>query len=113
MHEYSIVQSLIGLCEEHAKENRAKHVTRVVIKVGKLSGVEPQLLQSAFDTFKEQTVCAEAMLEIQIQPPVVRCRACGEESIIEDAWFRCHHCQSSDVTCIDGEEMFLQRLEME
>ena len=54
MHEYSIVQSLLESCEEHARTNDAKKVTKVVVKIGVLSGVEPDLLQTAFDTFKEQ-----------------------------------------------------------
>ncbi|MEA3371493.1 MAG: hydrogenase maturation nickel metallochaperone HypA, partial [Campylobacterota bacterium] len=41
MHEYSIVQSLIDSCEEHLKENNATKVTKVVVKIGVLSGVEP------------------------------------------------------------------------
>ena len=54
MHEYSVVQSLLESCEEHARQNDAKKVTKVVVKIGVLSGVEPDLLQTAFDTFKEQ-----------------------------------------------------------
>ena len=57
MHEYSIVQSLLESCEQHARENEAKEVTKVVVKIGVLSGVEPDLLQTAFDTFKEKTIC--------------------------------------------------------
>ena len=56
MHEYSVVQSLLESCEEHARVNEASKVTKVVVKIGVLSGVEPDLLKTAFDTFKEQTV---------------------------------------------------------
>ena len=52
MHEYSIVQSLLESCEEHAKSNDAKKVTKVVVKIGVLSGVEPELLQTAFEDRK-------------------------------------------------------------
>ena len=64
MHEYSIVQSLLESCEEHARTNNAKEVTKVIIKIGVLSGVEPDLLQTAFDTFKEKTVCHNALFII-------------------------------------------------
>ena len=36
-------------------------------KIGVLSGVEPDLLQTAFDTFKEQTVCHDAVFLINHQ----------------------------------------------
>ena len=57
MHEYSIVQSLLDQCEDNAKANDAKKVTKVVVKIGVMSGVEPDLLKTAFDTFKEGTMC--------------------------------------------------------
>ncbi len=46
MHEYSIVQSLLESCEEHARTNNAKEVTKVIVKIGVLSGVEPDLYVS-------------------------------------------------------------------
>ena len=66
MHEYSIVQSLLESCEQHARQNEAKEVTKVVVKIGVLSGVEPDLLQTAFDTFKEQTICHNAEFVLNI-----------------------------------------------
>jgi Zn finger protein HypA/HybF involved in hydrogenase expression len=54
MHEYSIVQALLTQCEEIAAQNDAQSVTKVVVKIGKMSGVEPYLLEIAFNTFKEK-----------------------------------------------------------
>lgn len=68
MHEYSIVGALIEQCEEQAIANDANKVTRVAIKVGILSGVEPALLRTAFETFKLEGICHDAVLEITEQP---------------------------------------------
>jgi len=54
MHEFSIVQSLLNLIEENARKNSAKSVSKVVVKIGKMSGVEPHLLEIAFNIFKEK-----------------------------------------------------------
>ena len=83
MHEYSIVQSLLESCEEHARTNDAKKVTKVVVKIGVLSGVEPDLLQTAFDTFKEQTVCHDAVFLINHQKVVIECFDCNTSSTLE------------------------------
>ena len=80
MHEYSIVQSLIDLADENAKKNNAKKVTKLEIKVGVLSGVEIPLLETAFNTFKEDTICNDAEFIIVSQPVVVKCRDCGKEN---------------------------------
>ena len=112
MHEYSIVQSLLESCEQHARENDAKEVTKVVVKIGVLSGVEPDLLQTAFDTFKEQTVCHNAEFVLNIQKITIKCEACNTESVLEKHEFQCPSCQSTNIQVIDGEEMFLMSLEM-
>lgn len=113
MHEYSIVQSLLDSCEENAAKNNAKKVTKVVVKIGVMSGVEPELLRTAFDTFKENTLCEEAEFIINIQQIVIKCNNCLNESILKEIDYCCPKCQSRDVSVLDGEDMFLMQLELE
>jgi hydrogenase nickel insertion protein HypA len=113
MHEYSIVQALLEQCEHYAKENEAEKITKVVVKIGRLSGVEAHLLEIAFNTFKEKTVCDGAEFIMNLQPVVIRCRACDVETTLEALHYRCPACESIDVAVTDGEEMLLMSLEME
>jgi len=112
MHEYSIVQSLLESCEEHAKQNDADEVTKVIIKVGVLSGVEPDLLQTAFDTFKEKTICDKAEFIINIQKVLIKCNDCNTQSTLEKHEFDCPSCKSVNIEVLDGEDMYLMSLEM-
>jgi hydrogenase nickel incorporation protein HypA/HybF len=113
MHEYSIVQSLLDLCEQNAQANNSKKVTKVVVKIGVLSGVEPDLLKTAFDTFKEGSMCWDAEFAMHIQEVVIACRSCGDESQIARNEFCCPKCKSNDLKILDGEEMYLMQLELE
>jgi len=113
MHEYSIVQSLLNSCEENAEQNNATKVTKVVVKIGVMSGVEPDLLQTAFDTFKEQTMCHDAQFIINIQQVVIKCNDCGEESTLQKNEYNCLKCESVNIDILDGEEMYLMQLELE
>lgn len=113
MHEYSIVQSLIDSCEENVKANDATKVTKLVVKIGVMSGVEPDLLKTAFDTFKEATVCEGAQMVMNIQKVKITCNSCNNESELEKNEFLCPHCQGTDINIIDGEDMYLMSLEME
>ena len=113
MHEYSIVQSLLESCEEHAKSNDAKKVTKVVVKIGVLSGVEPELLQTAFDTFKEQTVCNDAQFIINVQQIEILCNQCNSSSTLQKNEFACPKCESVDLKVTDGEDMYHISLEFE
>ena len=113
MHEFSIVQSLLDLIEKNAKENNAKSVSKVVVKIGKLSGVEPHLLKIAFDTFKEKTICENAQLEMVIQDVIALCEDCSREFVVENNRFICPFCEGYNLKIVDGEDMYLMSLELE
>jgi len=113
MHEYSIVQSLLESCEEHAQQNDANEVKKVVVKIGVLSGVEPELLKTAFDTFKEQTICHNALFVMNIQDVVIECLDCQTTSTLKKCEFTCPKCQSINIEVKEGEDMYLMSLEME
>lgn len=113
MHEYSIVQSLLNSCEENAAEHNATKVTKVVVKIGVMSGVEPELLRTAFDTFKENTLCEESEFIINIQPIVIKCNKCLNESVLENMEYFCPKCKDMDIEILDGEDMYLMQMELE
>lgn len=113
MHEFSIVQSLLELIEKNVKENNGKAVSKVVVEIGKISGVEPHLLEMAFNTFKENTVAHNAEFIIEIQEVVCLCRNCNSEFSVENYNFICPYCRSLDFHIIKGRDMFLKSLEVE
>ena len=45
MHEYSIVASLIDVCEKEAKTHHAKAIKRLEVSIGRLSGIEIHFLE--------------------------------------------------------------------
>jgi len=112
MHEYSIVQALLQ-CEEHAVQNNATKVTKVITKIGVMSGVETQLLQTAFDTFKEGTICEDAEFIQNIQKVKLECKECGDIFEVDEASYFCHKCESTSIKVVEGEDMYLMSLEME
>ena len=113
MHEYSIVSSLLDLCEENAKKEGAEKITKVEVKIGKLSGVEPYLLESAFETFKEGTICEDAEFVMNMQEVVLYCDDCKKESEVKEYEMKCPLCGSIAVNVVDGKDMYLMSLEME
>jgi len=113
MHEYSVVQALLDQCEEYAVANDATKITKVVVKIGVMSGIESHLLGMAFDTFKEKTMCDGAEFVMNIQPITIECQECQNVSELKKIEYCCPHCSSLDVNVIDGEDMFLMSLEME
>ena len=112
MHEYSVVQALIDQCEAEARKAGASEVLKITVKVGKLSGIEPQLLASAFEFFGAESFCKGAELELISQGVVVKCPDCGAQTELAELNFCCPHCASENISVIDGEELILMSLEM-
>jgi hydrogenase nickel incorporation protein HypA/HybF len=113
MHEMSVATHLLNLCIENAESNSAKNISKITIKIGKLSGVEPHFLTSAFDVIKVDTLAANAELVFIYQDVVARCDKCKKDYQIEDYYIACPECGNVDVKIIDGEELILMSLELD
>ncbi|HTO77207.1 MAG TPA: hydrogenase maturation nickel metallochaperone HypA [Thermoanaerobaculia bacterium] len=111
MHEYSIVGALIESIERLARERRACSVRGVFVSIGELSGVEPDLLATAYETFRERTICETAKLTIL---PVVARWDCPEcrQTIARGAILECPQCRRP-ARLAAGDEIVLERIEME
>jgi hydrogenase nickel insertion protein HypA len=112
MHEYSVVQALLNQCEEVAAQNNATKVLKVITKIGVMSGIEPHLLQVAFDTFKEGTICDKAEFIINTQKLKLDCKECKHIFEVDEVRYFCVECESLRVKVLDGEDMYLMSLEM-
>lgn len=111
MHEYSIVQALFEQIAKSAQAHRAKAVRRVRVRIGELAGVEPSLLQTAYDLCRERTMCAEAPLVIR----TVQARwVCPNDhvEIERGAPLRCPIC-ARPARLLQGDEIVLDQLELE
>ena len=113
MHEMSIVKSLVELCEKNLNEKGGGEIKEIVVKVGRLSGVEAHYLQSCYDVFRQGTVCENAELKIHIQDVVIECEKCGYNGVLEQNTFICPKCESRDLKVTDGEDLYLMQLVIE
>lgn len=111
MHEYSIVQALLERVEAEARARNATAVHRLEVKIGALSGVETSLLATAFQVFREKTICEKADLVIEATPVAWACRDCGV-AIAAGGVLRCAAC-GGGAKLTSGDEILLERIEME
>jgi hydrogenase nickel incorporation protein HypA/HybF len=111
MHEYSIIQALVQLVEREARTRNAMSIGRIRVALGELSGVDPELLASAYELFRERTVCHGADMEIRSVPARWQCSSCGRPFLKGEA-LRCPACEvPARLTC--GDEILLEQIEME
>jgi hydrogenase nickel incorporation protein HypA/HybF len=113
MHELSVCMSLLDQVEAIARERGAGKVTRVELRVGPLSGVETDLLRNAYPLAAAGTIAEDAELVIENAAVVVRCTQCGAESNAEVNHLLCTSCGDFRTTVISGDELILQRVELD
>ncbi len=111
MHEYSIVQSLVDSVESVAGQHSGGTVHHVYVEIGELAGVDCDLLQTAYETFRFGTICHDAPLTIARIEARWECPSC-HFAIARGAILRCPEC-SRPAKLASGDEILLRRVEME
>ena len=111
MHELAVCQALLTQVQRVARDTPAGSLRRIVLRVGPLSGVEPQLLERAFDVARAGGVAAQAELAIEPSAIRVRCLECGAESAATANRLLCGCCGGFRTHLLEGDDLVLQRLE--
>ena len=111
MHEMAICQALLEQVEAIARAHSAS-VSRVHVAIGPLSGVEPRLLDRAFEVVSRGTAASRSELIIIDTEVRVRCRACGAESVARANRLLCAACGDWRTELTAGDEMLLMRVEL-
>lgn len=112
MHELAVCQGLMKQVERVAVANRAMAVDRIVLRVGRLSGVELPLLERAFEIARCGTVASGAELVIEDGPVSVKCRECGCSGEVPVNRLLCPSCGDWRVRVTQGEELLLLSVEI-
>ena len=111
MHEYSLMTALMERVEEEAAAHRAVAVHRVRVIIGELSGVEPDLLESAFAIVRAGTICDGAALEVQRVAARWVCPAC-RRPLATGERLQCPAC-GTPAALASGGEILLGQIELE
>ena len=112
MHELAICQGLLSEIGRVAAAHGADELTKIVIAIGPLSGVEPQLLERAFSVARVGTVAHRASLQIETSPVTVWCKTCEIETKVASNALLCGTCGTWQVQLKSGDELLLKRLEL-
>jgi hydrogenase nickel incorporation protein HypA/HybF len=113
MHELSICAALLDQVERIAADHHARAVTTIVVHLGPLAGVEPELLAQAYTIASAGTAAAGAALVVEHLPVRVRCRGCGAETETAANRLVCGRCGDYHTDLISGDEMLLARVELD
>ena len=112
MHEYSLVEALVTRVEEEARRRQALRVHALSVRLGELSGVDPELFRTAYETFRAGTLCADAPLTIRRVEATWSCPRCARP-IPRGEVLRCPDCHAPARLDDGGDALTLDGIEME
>jgi hydrogenase nickel incorporation protein HypA/HybF len=113
MHELSIALSILDLAAEEAGRQGGR-VAAVHLRLGRLSGVVPDALRSAYELAREGSSLADAELVIEEVPLAAYCPACAAECAPPSPWeLRCPDCGAPTPEVVRGRELEVVALEVE
>ena len=111
MHELSLSLSLVDLLADRCRQEGLARITRVVLEVGALSGVEPESLRFCFDAATQGTLAEGASLDIRSQPGRGCCPVCGEEYDLAHLAAPCTHCGGYGARLVSGQALRVREFE--
>jgi len=110
VHEYSLVRAMVDRVEQEARSRNATAISRLAVRIGAMSGVEPELFASAF-TLCREGILADAQLDIRRSEAVWACPRC-KAAIPTGGVLRCAPCDAP-AKMVTGDEILLEQIEME
>ena len=112
MHEVGIMQNTLAMALDAAERQGGRHIHRIRMRVGAMSGVVRDALQFAFEVATPGTIAEGARLDVDEVPVGCRCRSCGREFEPGTAAFECPGCRGTDLELCRGREIELASLEV-
>jgi hydrogenase nickel incorporation protein HypA/HybF len=113
MHEISLVRNIFRTLEGEFSEGELSRIKTINLRVGKLSNVEPILMQNAFEavTATDSPQFKAVKLNIETVPIKIYCADCDTESEIENYRFRCKICDKPNNNVVQGTELLISGVE--
>lgn len=108
------MESALQIVLRHAEEQHARRVTRIVLRIGDLAGVEPEALRFAFAAVTRGSLADGAALDIEPVAAAGYCPGCAREFEIPagSAIFECPRCGALCGEVRRGRELELSRIEL-
>lgn len=112
MHEVALMQDLLDLAIDQSVQAGARRIERIALRVGAMSGVDPEALAFAFDVVTRGTSAEGARLDLERVPTACACLGCGLEFQPDGLPHICPACQSPRSRIVAGRELELNFLEV-
>jgi len=121
MHEFSFAYNIFKVAEATAIKYKAKKITEVLLEIGELTLIVPELLQRSFEMATHGSIAEGAKLTIKLTPGKVKCRDCSKDTVVSITkeaqltglqLFQCSHCGSNNTEIIEGKKANVKNIKI-
>lgn len=113
MHELGIAQSALRHVLEHASRLECDQVVGLTVRIGAVSGVDPDAFRAAFAVLVPGTAAASARLNIEMVPVAAHCAHCAADfPAMPDFVCECPRCGQLSADIVAGRELELRTIEL-
>jgi hydrogenase nickel incorporation protein HypA/HybF len=109
----SIAAAVLDAVREETARHPSARAGRAGLRIGELSGVEPESLRFCLEVLVADSDLAPLAFEIEICHWQRRCRACGNAFRVIDYITACPSCSATETDPAGGDQMELAYIELE
>lgn len=113
MHEFTITKTILSIVLQKASEVKARQITKVDLRVGRLTGYVPECIRLQFDILSRNTVAAGASLSFNRPLVKLHCRKCHLDYTSDSFDLTCPECRALDTDILSGSELYVESMEAE
>jgi len=111
MHEIAMVEDVLRIVEEVARENGMIRIGQVNVVIGEYLMVKPSLFEFAFMAAREGTRAAGAGLTIETEQLELECPDCRHRYSPRKINYNCPRCGNPGPLITKGKEMYVKSIE--
>ncbi len=113
MYEHTLTHMIHNSVQNLCRRYSLKKVNRLLIKVGGIRKINPELMTFIFAGLSKGTPAEGAVMSVMILPVSLKCYSCGHTWTTDEAEFLCPRCSGRNVDLLSGLEFAIDFIEVE
>jgi hydrogenase nickel incorporation protein HypA/HybF len=110
IHETGIAQNILIIIERAAHQHQLSSIDKIVLEIGRLSGVQTDSLEFAFSVLTPGTLLENTMIEYDQPPLLLQCNHCKKEYSPANDSFICPTCNHEEFIVLKGRQLLVKSI---
>ena len=109
----SVANGIMKVLGSKLSEQGPCKLIALELVVGELSGIDRDSLSFALDTLLDEAGYKDVQVRFESAPADFKCSNCDWQGALKDFTLACPECKGPDLDIIAGQDVYLERMEVE